>query len=577
MFIKENGGRLIFSFTQKKNKKKKGMKNSSRSRSLDPTLENERLKTELQSKTEELDRTNAEFNQMKVKYQDLLRLAGTHDLSSSSEIADGVSGVYNKNSQSIEIQQWNQMWTRCVGMATQVLVLPQVPSSTDDQKRAVLIDIVSKLCDRIKHPEQMESFKSLKKKYSKSKKNLFNLNQRCMQLMDMVHKNAKVLEDYIQEANTNEKENFSEKLEELGEILAEQLKQEEALIRESTIRKGNIKSAMRSMKKSYVGSSDSDYEDSSDSDDVRMKKKHHGGGSGKGGIKVKATRQQLFGDSSDDSEEDARLRKIKQQLSKLGIDDLSDDSDDDRKHSHRHKKKTSVSIAERKRNLGIFSDSDDADVDEPDSSDDERIRKHHSKVMAASRRQRSVPNDYTSKKTRRYDSDSDSDGGRRNDDDSYDEDDETQRKIKAILNRKKTTRYVDSSDEERRSDDDNSDDEPRIKVAKKNRYLREDAAMLNAELSADARGNKRQASASASFAGKGRKDDQIGALRGKYGNHVNQLVGVTNKFGKKYNRIKREIASSDDEASPSISRISYINDSVVKAKKRATSILSDSD
>ena len=304
------------------------MKTNSKTRSLDLSIENERLKTELQSKTEELDKTTAEFNEMKIKYNDLLRLAGNPDISSSSDIADGVSGVYNKNSLSIEIQQWDQMWNRCVGMATQVLLLPQVPSTTGDQKRAVLTDIVSKLCDRIKHPEQIDSFKALKKKYSKSKKNLYNLNQRCMQLMDMVHKNAKVLEDYIQQANTNEKDNFSEKLEELGEILAAQLKQEEALIRESNVRKGKIKTAMRSMKRSYIGNSDSDSDnDSSDSDDIKMKRKSH---KTRNEIKVKATRQQLFGDSSDDSdsEEDARLMKIKQQLSKLGIDDLSDDSDD---------------------------------------------------------------------------------------------------------------------------------------------------------------------------------------------------------------------------------------------------------
>ena len=61
--------------------------------------------------------------------------------------------------------------------------------------------------------------------------------------MDMVHKNAKTLEEYIEQTNECQKENFTEKLEELGEILAAQLRQEDALIRESTRRKGKLKTA----------------------------------------------------------------------------------------------------------------------------------------------------------------------------------------------------------------------------------------------------------------------------------------------------------------------------------------------
>ena len=506
------------------------MKSKSRTRITEEANENQRLKSEL-------ERTTSEFNQMKVKYEELLKLVDTKDASSSSGISNSISGTYCKDSQSIELQQWNQMWTRCVGMATKVIPFPSVPATSDQEKRAVLTDIVSKLCDIAKHPEQTEEFKGLKKKYSKAKKSLYHLNQRCAQLMDMVHKNAKTLEGYLEDAHTNEKENISQKLEELGEILAEQIRQENALIRESTARKGKLQTAMRSMKKSYINDSDSgdDESESSDSEEEVKRRKHYSSKKyAKKEKKVKASRQQLFSESTDDSssEDEKKLRKIKQQLSKLGIEDSEESEDEPPRKKKYHAKIKYV---------------DSESCDDSDSADE--ISNKHSRIVS---KQKSYIKEKNASRniSKRYLQASDSD-------DSSEEEMQHTSVAKSILKTRKAQKISSSETEEEESADE--DFKPSKSGLSKSRYVREDAAILNAQLESSS-SMKREHCA---------KCEKINGLRRKYGNNLNKLVGVTNKFGQTYNHMKHQIdSSSDDDVSPSISRISYINDSVVKGKRR---------
>ena len=76
-----------------------------------------------------------------------------------------------------ELQCWNVMWTHLVSMITQVVDYPNVFPQTGDEKRAVLVDLVVKLCEAASDPKEDDEYERLREKYTKCKQELKKLKE----------------------------------------------------------------------------------------------------------------------------------------------------------------------------------------------------------------------------------------------------------------------------------------------------------------------------------------------------------------------------------------------------------------
>lgn len=431
---------------------------------------------------ESLNQTRKEYNEVKMRYDKLLKLAEQQNESSSSSCnPDGKSGQISQGQDSIELQQWNSMWTRLITMITRYVPYPSAPSRSDSEKRAILIDLVSKLCDQVTNQNE---FEILKKKYSKAKKNLHILNSKYSELVQTVHVNSKILNERINKVNTAESDKFAQKLDELGDIIAQQLKQEEQLINESYTRKSHLKAALSKLKSKKVGSSSSD-----ESNDEEINQKYQKQKS------KKISRSQLFENDSSEDEVVAPRKKSQKRYHLI----LESESNSDSEEEFDIKPKKAQRSMKKVEEEGSESESDDFA---------QSRSKMKSKLKSASRK----------------------------------------------------SHVIESSDSDSQQEEESEPDYEETRSRKKSRkYETEEAERIVDEMAGKSKSRSSKS-----------KTANYSDFRYRVGNHVNDLIEVTNKLGENYKHLKHQISSSDsdDIPSPSISKISYIQDSVVKTHGR---------
>lgn len=478
----------------------------------------------------DLNQKTSDMTALKNHFHELINMAGQPETEASvSDVPDAISGQFCKNPSDIELQQWNQMWTRLISMITRYIPFPSVQSSTGSEKRAVLVDLVSKLCDRVQKPKDSQEYEILQKKYSKAKKSLHHLRGQCETLLNAVRQNARDLENHIKHIDVHEKESIAKKLDELSHILARQLKQEDLLLNDTKYRKNLIKKTMQKYPKyRRYQSSDSDFDDeryykkrvmtvdnissSSSSDDIYVRKPKktsihreppHSGDGFKYSRKCKRPhRSQLFNESSDD---DVVVHKTSVSKSKYSIKPRKDSKSRKRKFS---------------------SSSEEIDLPEP-----------------VSRPRSSSQNKKYLRQYKRCDFSSSSEGS--SSDMVY--------SPKSIT---KKSRVIFSSDDEKRAESGKSQRIKYPKYTKSTRkFMEDDADEIREELSKMSSPKYRRRSSANSF-------------RRTYGNHVNQLVDVANGLRDDYKHLRRVFKDGSDSDYETPSTLSYIRDSVVKPRKR---------
>lgn len=99
-----------------------------------------------------------------------------HDQSKSASETISVDMSVNETPE-FELQCWNVMWTHLVSMITQVVDYPNVFPQTGDEKRAVLVDLVVKLCEAASDPKENDEYERLRQKYTKCKQELKKLKE----------------------------------------------------------------------------------------------------------------------------------------------------------------------------------------------------------------------------------------------------------------------------------------------------------------------------------------------------------------------------------------------------------------
>jgi len=207
--------------------------------------QNKILNSELRKRSDILDQTSRDYNEMKNKYDEILKALSQQKINvSNSETLRFDSEDYGKNQTEIELQQWNQTWSRLVSMICQYVPFPHIEAKNDSDKQMILVDMVSKLCSLICSPKETEEYSRLKKKYKKSKRNLKLMREECQKLIEENQKQC--IKNKVEEPE--EQVAIGEKLDELGQLLKLQLKQEKELIKEGKKRKKPVKTHATSMK-----------------------------------------------------------------------------------------------------------------------------------------------------------------------------------------------------------------------------------------------------------------------------------------------------------------------------------------
>lgn len=193
----------------------------------------------------ELSQTAQAFNEIKSNYENLIDKFSDSQLSSSNSLSlkndhsrvsiGAISSNFleDENAEN-ELQQWENMWTHIVSMISQVLPNQQAnlhSAKTGNEKRIILADLVSKLCENRMNPQLNEEYTKLKKKYEKSKNSFKKLKEQGDALMLEVQRNKELLNQHIDKFTINNDENsLSQKVKELEKMLRKQVKRQSRLL-----------------------------------------------------------------------------------------------------------------------------------------------------------------------------------------------------------------------------------------------------------------------------------------------------------------------------------------------------------
>ena len=198
-----------------------------------------------QSKISDLSQTAQAFAGMKARYDGLLGMfdSGSRESSGSNSVHNGGNTRIGEISQhfladesaEIEVQQWNTMWTHLVSMISQVIDINQCLAGrampkTGNEKRAILVDLVSRLCE-LKGPSKTdEDFKKLQRKYQKTKQLMEKLRNQGNTMMQEVQKNKEMITQHLSDFGKSEDNELNAKIRELEELLRIQVEKQTQLL-----------------------------------------------------------------------------------------------------------------------------------------------------------------------------------------------------------------------------------------------------------------------------------------------------------------------------------------------------------
>ncbi|KAK8894254.1 hypothetical protein M9Y10_022689 [Tritrichomonas musculus] len=174
--------------------------------SLDLTelqAQNSQLQMDNINKTAALSQISKENNEIKKKYEELLNALSNHPNNSSNTYSSPNPTTNTANSTNFfenmtqsflpndkaesEVQLWTEMWTHIVSMVTSIIPYSNVSPKSGNERRAILIDLVSKLCQRVNDPSN-DKYNKLKKKYQKMQEEIIVFRQKESEMNSEINK-----------------------------------------------------------------------------------------------------------------------------------------------------------------------------------------------------------------------------------------------------------------------------------------------------------------------------------------------------------------------------------------------------
>ena len=222
---------------QKKSKSRNFINNDNSDSSLDLTelqAQNSQFQYENTNKTEILSQISKENNEIKKKYEDLLRAFSnqksnsTNTYSSPNPTTNTVNSThfFENMTQSFlpdekaerEIQLWTEMWTHIVSMISNVIPISTIEPHSGNERRAILVDLISRLCQLAKDPSN-DQYSNLLKKYTKIKEKLKYSQQQQSKMTDEINKYKQLLDQKNNAETINDETVLSQKIKTLEGLL----------------------------------------------------------------------------------------------------------------------------------------------------------------------------------------------------------------------------------------------------------------------------------------------------------------------------------------------------------------------
>ena len=100
-----------------------------------------------------------------------------------------------------ELSEWNIAWEECILMATKVIPYKSIQAQSGSEQRDILIDIVTKLCQKVLNVKESEEYKYLKNKHLQYKKRLYKIESKYESLYSEVQKNRILLHELQSKQN----------------------------------------------------------------------------------------------------------------------------------------------------------------------------------------------------------------------------------------------------------------------------------------------------------------------------------------------------------------------------------------
>jgi hypothetical protein len=193
-----------------------------------------KLQAEITLRDSQITEATRRYEDMRQRYEGLLRVLSqqTNESASSHSDLHDLSMPYAADENAdLEIQQWGLMWTHLISMITQVIEYREITAKSGIEKRAVLVDIIGKLCQAASAPKETEAHARLQKKYVRTKQALKKLKAQGEMLLQEVERHKQVLEAQLNEFSARDERKLASQIRQLHGLLKQQLASQAEFLR----------------------------------------------------------------------------------------------------------------------------------------------------------------------------------------------------------------------------------------------------------------------------------------------------------------------------------------------------------
>ena len=221
--------------------------------SLDLTelqAQNSQLHINNSNKTEVISQISKENNEIKKKYEELLHAFSNQHNNSTNSYSNQTPNVNTTNSthffenmtQSFlpderaerEVQLWTEMWTHIVSMISNIIPYSRAEPRTANERRAILVDLISRLC-QLANDNTNTQYSALLKKYQKTKEKLKYFQKQNSKLASEVTNYKQLLDQKHITETENDEAVLSQKIKTLEGLLHKLIDKQRQLQINSTI------------------------------------------------------------------------------------------------------------------------------------------------------------------------------------------------------------------------------------------------------------------------------------------------------------------------------------------------------
>ncbi|EAY17438.1 hypothetical protein TVAG_493800 [Trichomonas vaginalis G3] len=132
-----------------------------------------------------------------------------------------------------EIQKWRTTFDLLIQLIGKTTENPPVLPNSDEQRRALLVDMTGEICRKAINPTESTEYKVLLEKYEHQKRKSERLRKRTEKMLTEVEDNRNRLEEHMRKVQKGEKTETDRILKSIDQLMAEQAKNHRQFLKSS--------------------------------------------------------------------------------------------------------------------------------------------------------------------------------------------------------------------------------------------------------------------------------------------------------------------------------------------------------